>query len=69
MLIPKSNRLKEKKRYISIVDRDDVNSDIAYWREKTPEDRLSAVEFLREQYYLILGFDDIPRISKTVNVV
>ena len=55
--------------HISIVDKDDVDSAIAYWREKTPEERLSAVEILREQYYLILGFDDIPRISKTVNIV
>ena len=61
--------MKDKKRHISIVDKDDVDSAIAYWRVKTPEERLSAVEFLREQYYIILGFDDIPRISKTVKIV
>jgi hypothetical protein len=61
--------MKNKNRHISIVDKDDVDSAIAYWQEKTPEERLSAVEFLREQYYLILGFKDIPRISKTVNIV
>ncbi len=61
--------MREKKRHISIVDNDDVDSAIAYWREKTPEERLSAVELLREQYYIIMGFDDIPRISKTVNIV
>ena len=61
--------MNKKKRHISIVDKDDVDSAIAYWKEKTPEERLSAVEFLREQYYLILGLDDIPRISKTVNIV
>ena len=61
--------MKKKKRHISIVDKDDVDSAIAYWREKTPEERLSAVEFLREQYYLIMGFDDIPRISKTMKIV
>ena len=61
--------MKDKKRHISIVDKDDVDSAIAYWREKTPEERLSAVEFLREQYYMIMGLDEIPRISKTVNIV
>jgi hypothetical protein len=61
--------MKQKKRHISIVDRDDADSSIAFWREKTPEERLSAVEFLREQYYLILGFDDVPRISKTMNII
>jgi len=61
--------MKKIKRYISIVDKDDADSAVEYWRGKTPEERLSAVEFLRKQYYLILGFDDIPRISKTVNIV
>ena len=61
--------MKKKDIYISIIDKDDADSAIAYWREKTPEERLSAVEFLREQYYLIMGLDDIPRISKTVNIV
>jgi len=61
--------MKKTIRRISIVDKDDVDSAIAYWQEKTPEERLSAVEFLREQYYIILGFDDIPRISKTVKIV
>ena len=61
--------MKEKIRHISIVDKDDADSAVEYWRGKTPEERLSAVEFLREQYYLIMGLDDIPRISKTVNIV
>ena len=50
--------MEKKKRYLSIVDRDDVDGAIAFWQEKTPEERLSAVEFLREQYYLILGFTE-----------
>ncbi len=61
--------MKEKKRNISIVNKDGDDSAIAYWQEKTPEERLSAVEFLREQYYLILGFEEIPRILKTINIV
>jgi hypothetical protein len=61
--------MKKKKRHISIVNKDDADSAIVYWREKTPEERLSAVEFLREQYYMILGLETIPRISKTINIV
>ena len=61
--------MKKKIRHISIVDKDDVDSAIAYWQEKTPEERLSAVEFLREQYYCIQGYAKVPRISKTVNIV
>ena len=61
--------MREKNRHVSIVDKDDVDSAIAYWREKTPEERLSAVEFLREQYYCIQGFDKVPRISKSVTIV
>jgi len=28
-----------------------AKSDVAYWLSKSPKDRLSAVEFLRRQYY------------------
>ena len=33
---------------ISIIKRDKKNNDYEFWKTKTPEERLSAVEFLRE---------------------
>jgi len=58
-----------KKRNIAIIDKGDVDSAVAYWKKKTPEERLSAVEFLREQYYVIQGFKSLPRMSKKLKVV
>ena len=39
-----------------------------YWRIKSPEERLSAVEFLREQFYVIQGFASVPRLTKIVHI-
>ena len=59
----------KKQRNIKIIDKDEVDNATMYWLQKTPEERLSTVEFLREQYYLILGFDEVPRLSKIINIV
>ena len=29
----------------------DVQSDLAYWLSKMPEERVAAVDYLRKQYY------------------
>jgi hypothetical protein len=47
-------------------DKDDA---IEYWKNKTPEERLDAVELLREQYYVIQGLRSVPRINRYVNVI
>lgn len=39
-----------------------------YWRMKSPEECLSAVEFLREQFYVIQGFASVPSLAKTVHI-
>jgi hypothetical protein len=38
---------------ISIIKKDIDNNDHEFWKTKTPEERLSAVEFLREQCFII----------------
>ena len=45
------------------IDEDSTKRDLAYWLSRTPEERLSAVEILRRQYY-----GDSPRIQKVVRV-
>jgi len=42
---------------------------VHYWMKKTPEERLDTVEFLREQFYAIQGYRQIPRIKKVVHKV
>lgn len=52
---------------VHIVDRKDNTSDLQFWQEKTPQERINAVEFLRKQYYSLCGFTTIPRITKDIH--
>jgi len=40
-----------------------------FWKNKSPDERLSAVEFLREHYYIIQGYKAPPSIIRELNVV
>ena len=53
---------------ISIIERDKKNNDYEFWKTKTPEERLSAVEFLREQCYIIQGYDRLPSIIRKISI-
>ena len=53
---------------ISIIKRDKKNNDYEFWKTKTPEERLSAVEFLREQCYIIQGYDRLPSIIRKISI-
>lgn len=53
---------------LSIIKRNAENNDVEFWRTKTPEERLSAVEFLREQFYIIQGYDRSPSIIREITI-
>jgi len=53
---------------ISITNRDEKNNDVEFWSTKTPNERLSAVEFLREQFYIIQGYDRPPSIIRKITI-
>jgi len=53
---------------ISITERDEKNNDVEFWSTKTPNERLSAVEFLREQFYIIQGYDRPPSIIRKITI-
>ena len=53
---------------ISIIKRDADNNDHEFWKTKTPEERLSAVEFLREQCFIIQGYNHLPAIIKEISI-
>ncbi len=55
--------------HIVIVDREDATNDIEFWRNKTPEERLDTVEFLREQCYLAMGIREEPRLVRELRVL
>ena len=50
-----------KKRKLSDIT---FLEDLEYWLSKSPEERISAVEYLRRNHY-----GDIGRIQKTVKVI
>ena len=53
---------------VTIKDRHVPDSDYDFWKSKTPEERIDAVEFLREQCYLAMGYDKPPGITRVVTV-
>ena len=61
--------IKRKDRRLVIIDRDDDEETRSFWQQKSPEERLSAVEFLREQFYIIQGYQSVPRIKRELNMV
>ena len=54
---------------VIILEKEDGEIDRYYWMKKSPEERLSAVAFLREQFYAIQGFVDVPRLTKEIRIV
>lgn len=49
---------------VHIIKKSDNTSDLQFWQEKSPQERIDAVEFLRRQYYSLCGCTDVPRILK-----
>ena len=51
---------------VHIIKKNDDTSDLKFWQEKTPQERIDAVEFLRRQYYSLCGYTAIPRIIRII---
>ena len=54
---------------IRIVNTEDDEHALSYWAQKRPEERLSAVELLREHFYIIRGHRTLPRITRVLKLV
>ena len=61
--------MQSPKKILHIVDREDDESARLFWKNKSPEERLNAVEFLREQCYVIRGFKSTPTIIRKLQIV
>lgn len=59
-------KMEKVVRKISI--RDKRNYDLEYWLTKTPEERISAIEFLRQQFYEMKD-GSTPRLQRVVNII
>jgi len=54
---------------ISFIDKNEDEEARLFWVSKSPEERLSAVEFLREQYYIIQGYQNVPQMTRHLRIV
>jgi len=54
---------------IRVLEKEDEEENRLFWNNKSPEERLSAVEFLREQYYAIRGYRCIPSIVREIRIL
>jgi hypothetical protein len=53
---------------LRVVSRRDDLSDRDFWLGRPPEERVAAVEFLREQYYALSAFKSLPRLAHSIQV-
>jgi hypothetical protein len=61
--------MKERdKMKLTIISKEDKSSDLKFWLDKTPEERISAVEFLRSQYYALNGYNSLPRFIPSLQI-
>ncbi len=47
-------------------EEDDAKNDLEYWLSRSPRERIEAMTLLREQYFILLGYQEPPRIENTV---
>jgi hypothetical protein len=60
------NRSLRRDLAVHIIKKNDNASDLHFWQQKTPQERINAVEFLRSQYYALCGCITTPRITRII---
>jgi hypothetical protein len=62
--------MKDRSHYpVRISDeKNQAREDLSYWLSRPPEERIAAVELLREQFYALQGYKETPRIKKVITV-
>jgi len=61
--------MQKRKLVIRILNKEDEAATRIFWLDKTADERLEAVELLREQYYVIRGYETVPRLIKELHMV
>lgn len=56
------------KNYIKIKSLHDKSNDFNFWLKKSYEERLKAIEFLRQQY-IKYKYDFQPRLQRVIRIV
>lgn len=52
-----------------MIDLHAREDDAAFWRAKTPEERVEAVEFLRRQCLYTAGLTEMPHLARVLRLV
>lgn len=53
---------------LRVVAKEDPRDDLDFWLQKSPMERVAAVEFLREQYYALSGYKSLPRLAHAIRL-
>mgnify|MGYP006886004619 CR=1 FL=1 len=56
------------KKCIKISENNSGEDSRDFWMSKTPEERLEALEVIREHYYLMKGYRETPRIKRIIKI-
>ncbi len=64
---PKSSYLSKMERVVRIIPMRAPQSDRAYWMSKTPQERIAALETLRQQYVQLQRIQ--PRLQRVCRIV
>ena len=56
------------KKVIKLTGLHDLSDSKKFWMSKSPEERIEAVETIREHYYSMLGYSETPRIKKIIKI-
>ena len=54
-------------KIVKIIGLREGQSDLSYWLSKSPEERLAAIETLRQQYVRLKGLE--PRLQRVCRVI
>jgi hypothetical protein len=61
--------VEKRNLVIRTSSKEDEEETRRFWLDQSPEERLDSVECLREQYYVIRGYETVPRLVKELHVV
>ena len=50
-MIPRKKKMSQDVRKLTVVDERQSESDLEYWLSRTAEERVSAIEILRQQWH------------------
>ena len=56
-----------RRLHIAMLDRNEDQT-LDFWKRRSAEERVGAVEFLREQYCILSGHTTVPRMVKTLRL-